>query len=520
MYKSVSLILVALVPQFALCANILAVIPSASYSHQIALRSLWRELSLRGHKLTLISPDPINDKKLSNLTEIDTHFMYEIIKADESFFGLTANKLTIWNTRSSMLSFFSETAKHTLADRRVQKLIGGEGFKFDVVLLESFHPEMLAFGKVYNCPTIIVCSLDVEPYFHHSMGNPSHPLLHLDYVSPFFGRLDFLERLKSVTYSLYLAYFEKYVELPEKETNLRTYFPNVTETITDLLRDIDMLFVYANPVFLGARSFGPATIDISGGRHISPVKGVPKDLQEFLDRTKNGFVYFSLGTNVKSSQLEPERLEALKDTIKKIPYQFLWKFDADMPGKPENVKLIKWVQQNYVLSHPNIKLFITQGGLQSIEEAVENHVPMVVIPCFADQERNAKIVKARGIGKVVSPDMIVHKGKLRDDILEVINNSSYKEAIRKFHQVSTDWPMTGLERAVWWTEYVIRHKGAKHLRNPVADLPAYQYFLLDVIGFISLVMIAAFILVFMTIKYIVSLQKSNHKRADETKKRK
>lgn len=45
--------------------------------------------------------------------------------------------------------------------------------------------------------------------------------------------------------------------------------------------------------------------------------------------------------------------------------------------------------------------------------------------------------------------------------------------------------MTGLEKAVWWTEYVLRHKGAKHLRSGAIDLPLYQYFLLDVLGLLS-----------------------------------
>lgn len=49
--------------------------------------------------------------------------------------------------------------------------------------------------------------------------------------------------------------------------------------------------------------------------------------------------------------------------------------------------------------------------------------------------------------------------------------------------------MTGLERAVWWTEYVVRHKGTAHLQGPALDLPDYQYYLLDVIGFCVLVVV-------------------------------
>lgn len=57
----------------------------------------------------------------------------------------------------------------------------------------------------------------------------------------------------------------------------------------------------------------------------------------------------------------------------------------------------------------------------------------------------------------------------------------------KLSKLIQDQPMSGLESAIWWTEYVIRHKGAKQLRNPAADIPFYQYYLLDVIGFIILV---------------------------------
>jgi glucuronosyltransferase len=39
---------------------------------------------------------------------------------------------------------------------------------------------------------------------------------------------------------------------------------------------------------------------------------------------------------------------------------------------------------------------------------------------------------------------------------------------------------------VFWTEYVIRHKGAPHMRSAVLDLTWYQYFLLDVIAVLAL----------------------------------
>ena len=44
-----------------------------------------------------------------------------------------------------------------------------------------------------------------------------------------------------------------------------------------------------------------------------------------------------------------------------------------------------------------------------------------------------------------------------------------------------------METAVYWTEYVIRHRGAKHMRYPAADLNFFQYYSLDVFAFLILI---------------------------------
>jgi len=41
--------------------------------------------------------------------------------------------------------------------------------------------------------------------------------------------------------------------------------------------------------------------------------------------------------------------------------------------------------------------------------------------------------------------------------------------------------MSPVELVVYWTQYVVRHKGAQHLKSQAFNLTWYQYFLLDVI---------------------------------------
>lgn len=83
-------------------------------------------------------------------------------------------------------------------------------------------------------------------------------------------------------------------------------------------------------------------------------------------------------------------------------------------------------------------------------------------------------------------------------IMTHLNYFSYKENAKKLASLAKDQPMTGLEKVIWWTEYVIRNNGAKHLKNPAVELPLYQYFHLDVA-----VVIATFLLFTLAVFWIV-----------------
>ena len=42
-----------------------------------------------------------------------------------------------------------------------------------------------------------------------------------------------------------------------------------------------------------------------------------------------------------------------------------------------------------------------------------------------------------------------------------------------------------LDTALFWTEYVLRHKGAPQLRSPARDLNFFQYHCLDVVAVLA-----------------------------------
>lgn len=66
-----------------------------------------------------------------------------------------------------------------------------------------------------------------------------------------------------------------------------------------------------------------------------------------------------------------------------------------------------------------MKLFITQGGLQSTEEAIAAHKPIIGIPFHSDQTTNVDTCVQYGMGKMVDLEEL---SKLRSYILEIIDD--------------------------------------------------------------------------------------------------
>lgn len=148
-----------------------------------------------------------------------------------------------------------------------------------------------------------------------------------------------------------------------------------------------------------------------------------QDLQEYLDNTTEGAIYFSLGSNVKSNLLDESKRKSIINTLSKLPYKILWKFEEKDIGLniPKNVLIKKWFPQQSILAHPNVKLFISQGGLQSIEETIVSKVPVLAIPFIFDQHYNAKRIEELGIGRLLYFDDLTEEN-FKDKIIELTSN--------------------------------------------------------------------------------------------------
>ena len=84
-------------------------------------------------------------------------------------------------------------------------------------------------------------------------------------------------------------------------------------------------------------------------------------------------------------------------------------------------------------------------------------------------------------------------------------------------QLMQDKPRTPLETTGDWREYMIRHGGARHLRAQVFNIPWYQYYLLDVIAFLVVIVTLVVMMIRLTCRQICRLccEKSRNKAKKE-----
>lgn len=198
------------------------------------------------------------------------------------------------------------------------------------------------------------------------------------------------------------------------------------------------------------------------------------------------------------------------------------------------LKLIRSSSWNFFqfTVHPNVKLFISHGGISGVYEAVHAGVPVLGFPLFYDQPRNvANLVDS---GMAIAMDLSsVSKDSFLKNVLELVNNEKYKRLIfrisvqnqpvavcllryAKNAEIASkrfkDLPMTPAQSVVYWTEYVVRHKGASHLNSHAFNSTWYQYFMLDVVGTVLITCLTVLFLIRVILKVIFFMMKSLKKK--------
>lgn len=138
-------------------------------------------------------------------------------------------------------------------------------------------------------------------------------------------------------------------------------------------------------------------------------------------------VYVSLGTTFNRA---PEFYRACFEAFDGEPYRVLLSTggrEQPLPDAPANVEVRAFVPQLEVLSRA--AAFVTHGGMNSANEALQFGVPMVVVPQRGDQYLVAGRVAELGAGVTISPREVTPE-RLRDAVGRVVRDPSFRTRAR------------------------------------------------------------------------------------------
>ncbi|KAL3267332.1 hypothetical protein HHI36_011463 [Cryptolaemus montrouzieri] len=498
-YSSVCLIIFVCFFERVLCAKILAVFPMHGISHYRAGVSLIKILAKAGHDVTLVSligeKEPPKDYK-----DIILHGIYNETKYDQVFNRLLNEPDSFWKNCLHSYSFHKAIlpiVENTLKHEAFQKILNSDEH-YDIVLLEDFGTFALHYlGYHFKAPLILYSGLELSEGMTTFYGNPDNPSYTPKLQSSFGSQMNFLERVQNIIIYIIAKFITQSMMIPTQNELLHKYHPDAPD-LNDLIYNTSLLLINSDPSVYDSLPRIPNIINIAGF-HIAKPKPLPKDVQSILDNAKHGVVYFSLGSNLKSKFISKEKIEIILRVLSKLKETVLWKFEEDLPGKPDNVIIQKWFPQNDILAHKNVKLFISHGGLYSTLESIYHGVPMLCFPFFGDQMSNVKRVERFGLGKWMK-FLELEEETFEKNIKELLSDPKYSEAAKYRSKLLIDKPISQAEAVTFWVDYVIKHKGADHLKV-VQNLSWYQYLLFDVIAFILVCIVSVFIVV----KYLLCL---------------
>lgn len=161
---------------------------------------------------------------------------------------------------------------------------------------------------------------------------------------------------------------------------------------------------------------------------------------------------------------------------------------------------------------------MSHGGLIGTQEAVFHGVPLLGVPIYADQYNNLLQAEELGFAKIQLYHDI-NEETLRNNLHEMLDNDSYKKKAEEISRRFKDRPMTPLDTAMFWIEYVIRNKGADFMKNPALKLSWIESNMLDVYGFLLLIVIVTASVIFYTLKAILNLLFSKNSTKNIKKKK-
>lgn len=485
-------------------------------SHWVNMNLLIESLHARGHEVTVVrTATSWYVKENAPHYHSITVTLPEAISIEEQDFFVTflVKMLAIQKEGASVIgfvNFYWEMLGSLSKIHQQASLLGVEIFEnktllqslrdtqFDMVLLDPGLPVGVLVAHELKLPTVfnVRWITSGEGHFVVAPSPSSYVPTSGHAVS---DKMTFGQRVKNTFHYALNMCIDKFIVCPHYDRLVDRYFgPDVN--FYHLLQGADIWLMRVDFVFEFPRPTMPNIVYI-GGFQCKPSEPLSSELEEFVQSSgEHGFILMSLGTLVKG--LPIEITSEIAAAFAQIPQKVIWRHAGEPPNNlGNNTLLVKWMPQNNLLGHPKIKAFVAHGGTNGVYESIYHGVPILGIPLLFDQFENILRMEVRGAAKMMDATKLTRQNFL-EALQEVLHNPSYRNNMKRLSALHHDKPTHPLDMALYWIEFVMRHKGASHLRTESYKLPWYAYYSVDVICFLLTILLMLTAIVVGSIRFL------------------
>ncbi|KAF7399117.1 hypothetical protein HZH68_007709 [Vespula germanica] len=465
--------------------SILLVETIFSTSHHIWISGLVKELLRKGHHVhfTSIHTLKMDDSLAQNYTNKGfDDVMHELI-IDHEYVPTT------WRTYNFLYMIYFT---HKLSNFMCEKIISHPTTKdtielvkvkkFDIIVQDVTLPTcfygLWEFAEG-NPPVIGYVPFGNVPWLKDYIGGSSYPAIR-PYVHIYMGiPVTIWDRTLNFICYVLDDLFRHYYMMPINQKLTNILAGKELRPLTEYERNISIVFINTHYSFEPAIPLPPNAIEIAGihAQTAQPIRD--KMICKFLDDAEDGAIIISMGTNVAWNRMESDKVKIVAAVLSKFKQRIIWKLAEDVDVQlSKNILALKWIPQNDILTHKNVKAIWTHAGLLSTHEAIWHGVPMIGMPFFMDQNSNIKMLVDKRVAIYLNYEEI-SMDTVEQALREIIYNPIYSQNMKKLSREFRDRPIPPLDLAVWYVEYVSRHPG-KDFGSPGRFLTHMEQNLYDV----------------------------------------
>ncbi|CAL8143995.1 unnamed protein product [Orchesella dallaii] len=466
---TVALILLANTVPTTEGANILIFIGFGGPSHKIAMMPYANGLVDEGHNVTFVAKEKPKEKdpKIHHYvpTELSNHF---------TKMGAAGTLINLYDLRANpMKRIFVPWFRNgiTVCEKLYEDaefVIWLKSAKFDLVIVDALFNEC-AYGiaHVLKAKTMMFSVSSVLPWSGEPLGLPDESSTIPDMMFQVPIQMNFFNRLVTAVtpimwkYMRGLFYFPKLHKITKEGLGVED-FP----CFADLERNISLALINTHVAQEFPRSLPPNVVPVGGISWVVKKKPLPKEMEDFINRGKEGFVYVSFGSFIDFLSFPPEVQQKFINALLKFPnIQFIWKLSKTPDNLPKNFYVDKWLPQIDLLLHPKIRAFVTHSGIGGVNEAIYSAVPLICFPVIAEQDYNAQLIEQKGIGiKMEITDFT--EDEMENALHRILGDKRFSENMKRVAKQFQDRPHTPLQTGLWWTNFILRQEDTDYIRPP------------------------------------------------------